>query len=62
MSSDSYYQYPPVVHLNLLKTVHAHQQPINTIQANEAQLITAGQDYTLKVLMCTVSVCVNVSV
>ncbi|XP_030846719.1 sterol regulatory element-binding protein cleavage-activating protein isoform X1 [Strongylocentrotus purpuratus] len=49
VSYDSYYQYPPVVHLTLLKTVQAHQQPINTIQANEAQLITASQDYTLKV-------------
>ncbi|XP_071496300.1 sterol regulatory element-binding protein cleavage-activating protein-like [Diadema antillarum] len=49
VSYDSYYQYPPVVHLNLLKTVQAHQQPINTIQANNAQLITASQDYTLKV-------------
>nr|XP_054767941.1 sterol regulatory element-binding protein cleavage-activating protein-like [Lytechinus pictus] len=49
VSYDSYYQYPPVVHLSLLKTVQAHQQPINTIQANEAQLVTASQDYTLKV-------------
>ncbi|KAK3101013.1 hypothetical protein FSP39_000257 [Pinctada imbricata] len=56
-TQESLRKWEEIIHINLMKTVKAHQQPVIMLQCEGGRVVTASQDHTLKVFRLEDALC-----